>query len=257
MQEEAGPMKRLKFRMLFPFVLVLYLSGCVHSKTLYEESFDTINLVFADGNQIVALHEGRRLKTTGFQIKADSLVWSTPVGDTLLVNKIPVSEVEYIDVIDRGRGALEGLALFGGGGLVIGGLLASVSYEECDNCWFGPDSRSEAASWGALGLGLVGVVVGPIFGAASGSRDRYVLSTDGSVDAFEEAPAVEDKLFGSVAVGDHVRVMRFKSYWPHTYEGVVIRITHRFIVLDIGKGPVRIKRNSIQSIHKISEDIES
>ncbi len=252
----------LNYRTLLLLSVALYLTGCVHTEILSKDTFETVNPVFVGGKQTVTLPGNHRLNVKGAQVVSDSLVWRSFIEDTLLVTKIALTEVAYVDVINRGRGAFEGLALFGAGGFIAGALIGAGSYEECESiellgCLFRSRSRIESATWGGLGGGLVGILIGPLFGAATGSKDRYIFSSNTSVKGSEALPSNVNDVFGNIAVGDSVLVMRFKSYWPRKYEGIVVKLTSGYLVLDIGKGPFRIRRNSIQSIQKKSADVES
>lgn len=74
---------------------------------------------------------------------------------------IALSEVAAIEVRSEGqRPFLRNMVVGAGLGAVLGGVIASASYEECTDCWFWDTSRGEEALAGAiLGAGA-GVLLG-------------------------------------------------------------------------------------------------
>ena len=103
----------------------------------------------------------------------------------------------------------------------------------------------------------MGVIIGPIFGATTGSRDRYIFSSDAPVDGYEDTSPTMEQILASLAVGELVSIVRFRNYWPHKYEGVVVSISDGYVILDTERGKSRIRRDTIQMIYRKSVEVES
>lgn len=83
-----------------------------------------------------------------------------------VTRSLAVSDIERIDVSggshrQTGRGALMGLAIGGGTGIVLG----LATYEPCTSWCFGPSSRGESAALAGGVLGIIGAVTGGLIGA--------------------------------------------------------------------------------------------
>jgi hypothetical protein len=111
------------------------------------------------------------------ELDTAAVVWVAPEGGA--IREIPVDQARYIQFVDRGRGAVDGVTAGIIAGLGAGAVVGFLTYDgpqtdplalnTClDNC-----SRTElvvgtALTWGVVG-GLTGVTIGTIIGA----RVRY------------------------------------------------------------------------------------
>ena len=78
-----------------------------------------------------------------------------------VTRSIPLSEITAVEVRSFGeRPFLRNMFIGGALGGALGAALAFAAYEECEHCWFYPQSRGRDTAGGALSGGLVGVVVG-------------------------------------------------------------------------------------------------
>jgi len=87
---------------------------------------------------------------------------------------VPIDRASRLTVVGHGRGALDG-ALIGIAVGVLGGALYGATrgldaYESSMDCTI-VCNNSDAAEWGALMYGVLGVVLGTVTGAVGGHRD--------------------------------------------------------------------------------------
>ena len=87
---------------------------------------------------------------------------------------VPIETVRQVTVVKHGRGTLEGALLGVGIGALAGymyGLTGDLSaYERSMDCTI-VCNHQDAANWGALTFGVIGLVAGTITGLAVGHRD--------------------------------------------------------------------------------------
>lgn len=87
---------------------------------------------------------------------------------------VPIGNVRQLTVVKHGRGTLDGALLGIGIGALLGymyGLTRDLSaYERSMDCTIVCNS-SDAANWGALTFGVLGLLSGTITGAILGHRD--------------------------------------------------------------------------------------
>jgi hypothetical protein len=109
-----------------------------------------------------------RLRVTSVKIVVDSIYWYSPDDE---LQQIPVAKVETVVLNNRGRGALEGFGI----GILVGGVLGAImGYAEGDDTsGFWRESASEKATYGGIGFGLLGGIVGIIIGAGRGHHYVY------------------------------------------------------------------------------------
>jgi hypothetical protein len=91
---------------------------------------------------------------------------------------VPIDDVRRLTVVKRGRGMLDG-ALLGVGIGALGGYLQGLTsnlsaYEQSMDCTI-ICNKSDAANWGALAFGVLGLLAGTITGAVVGHRDILEL----------------------------------------------------------------------------------
>jgi hypothetical protein len=87
---------------------------------------------------------------------------------------VPIGQVRRLTVVSHGRGALEGAGI----GVVTGALLGGLyglsrglsAYERSQDCTI-VCNNSDAAEWGALMFGVLGLISGTLVGAVAGHRD--------------------------------------------------------------------------------------
>jgi hypothetical protein len=91
---------------------------------------------------------------------------------------VPIDRVRRVTVVKHGRGALEGALMGAAIGATVGalyGLNRSLSpYERSGDCAL-VCNNSDAAKWGALMFGVVGLAAGTLTGAVVGHRDVLEL----------------------------------------------------------------------------------
>ncbi|HEY7373895.1 MAG TPA: hypothetical protein VIF57_17175 [Polyangia bacterium] len=87
---------------------------------------------------------------------------------------VPIGQVRRLTVVSHGRGALEGAGI----GVVTGALLGGIyglsrglcHYESSEDCSI-ICNHTDAAEWGALMFGVLGLISGTLVGAVAGHRD--------------------------------------------------------------------------------------
>lgn len=89
-----------------------------------------------------------------------------------VTRSLPLSDIAAVEVRSYGeRPFLRNMFIGAAAGGTLGAVLAYAAYEECEDCWFYPQSRGRDTAGGALLGGLVGVVGGLIVaGVQRGER---------------------------------------------------------------------------------------
>lgn len=106
-------------------------------------------------------HDFKRHVTTVTDVRGDSIV----VGVRGSSRTIALTDVTALEVsTGKQRQFFRNAALGLGIGALTGAVIGAVSYEECVDCWFGPQSAAQEAALGAVLLGTAGLVTGAIVG---------------------------------------------------------------------------------------------
>jgi hypothetical protein len=119
---------------------------------------------------------GRGADQTGIALTATS---PTDVSfRTTTSTVVPIAEVRRLTVVKHGRGALEGALIGAAGGAALGALYGLSrgldNYERSMDCTI-ICNNTDAAEWGALMFGVVGLVTGLLSGAVIGHQDMLEL----------------------------------------------------------------------------------
>ncbi|MBA3499035.1 MAG: hypothetical protein H0T65_01595 [Deltaproteobacteria bacterium] len=147
-------------------LLFLVVAGCTHQKNITEAH----ELV---GDEVVL--EGQY----GHQVTAVGV--NTPAGVTFYDKAnggmVPSHEIVKIKDVSHGRGAIEGLGIGGGIGIVTGAVIGLASGDdECGDdhggCFLAFSAGEKAMILGVV-LGGLGGLVGLVVGAAKGSTTVY------------------------------------------------------------------------------------
>ncbi len=157
-------------------VAVLALSvaavGCTNTTVMNPSNFVACARLNkgADGRKTtLSLLDGREVNTDGLLLAPDSTSWFDARTDEL--RTVPTAEVVEVRFVKRGKGALEGLGI----GLLTGALTGAVlGLADGDDPpgWFSMTAEQKAGL-GAIGLGGLGGLIGPVVGAGVGHRDIY------------------------------------------------------------------------------------
>jgi hypothetical protein len=124
------------------------------------------------------LAPGARIRLTSAGEKPRTAVVVSHTRDTLLVRwpeiagpvAVPLAGISRLEVsTGRHRRVRKGMALGTVAGSVTGALVGAATYEPCTSteflgCFLEPQSRAQAAAWGALAGGTLGFVVGSLAG---------------------------------------------------------------------------------------------
>ncbi|KAA3620111.1 MAG: hypothetical protein DWQ05_05120 [Calditrichaeota bacterium] len=152
-------------------IILAFLAGCTHSRQF--SNYDQLNSILEDKIVKLEMKDGSRLRVENLQISPDSTSWQEPkTGSKRLATG--TEKVHKILIIDRGKGAAEGLGFFMavGFGLGIAGFL-----DGDDPPGFFSFRAEEKFMVGFLAGGIIpGVVLGIPIGAFNGSTDIYVLN---------------------------------------------------------------------------------
>ena len=151
-------------------------SGCTHLRTF--KTYDDINTVAKDRKGQIILINGRGHAGRDFHLANDSTHWRDL--DTNKAQSISTSQIQEISIKKSGRGAWEGFGLGLLAGAVSGVVIGFVSGDDpganepgLQNL-FANTAGEKALGYGVVFGGLGGLVGLPV-GAATGSKDKFVL----------------------------------------------------------------------------------
>jgi hypothetical protein len=154
------------------FVILLGLSACTHH------------------HHIAAAHElgGESVTVSTSYGEVEAVGIETPNGVEFQATGtgqiVPANDIHTIEAKRHGQGALEGLAWGAVSGALIGGVYGySQGDDECNDDGFCilEFSAGEKATFGAIGFGAVGALVGLLAGAVVGSTNTYEYPTTQAV----------------------------------------------------------------------------
>lgn len=140
------------------FLIAAALAACTRHHPVSPSELSTL----AGESATVKLKSGG--KTSGYVSESSDEDQITVDGA-----QIPVSTVESVTVVRRGRGALQGLGLGAVGGFVLGFALGASADHG--------DTASLAGLLVGISLSGIGGVSGLLFGGLVGSRDVYELGS--------------------------------------------------------------------------------
>jgi len=159
---------------------IFMLTSCTHLRTF--STFDDINAVSKDRKGQIILVNGVGYTGRSFHLADDSTHWRDL--NTNESQSISTSQIHAIAIKKSSRGAWEGFGLGLLAGAVSGVVIGLMSGDESASgvlelgiLRIGPFPSSEGGN--ALGYGIVfgglGGLVGLPIGAATGSKDKFVL----------------------------------------------------------------------------------
>jgi hypothetical protein len=143
--------------------LLVVAVGCTHTTVMNPSNLQTcarLNDDVGHRKAAITLTDGRNFAAKGLLLAPDSTSWLDPRTEEL--RTVPTAEVMEIRIVRHGKGALQGLGI----GFLTGALTgAVVGFADGDDPpgWFSMTAEQKA---GVL-------AVGPVAGAAVGSRDIY------------------------------------------------------------------------------------
>lgn len=158
--------------------LLVLLVGCTHTRQF--SNYDEINSLTKGKVATLKLSQkvfipsknkyGVIVKGRDIQITPDSTYWIEPRGGIKQV--VSTSQVLQLVILNRRRGAWEGFRGF----LVAGAVLGIMGFAEGDDTsgFFRLSAEQKFVIGNAMGI-VCGVFVGLPIGAASGSKDVYIL----------------------------------------------------------------------------------
>ncbi len=167
----------MKTRNFFLLTVTLFLcSGCTHLRTF--KTYDDINAVSKDRKGQIILVNDRGFAGRDFHLADDSTRWRDL--NTNEAQSISTSQIREIKIKKSGRGAWEGFGLGLLAGVVSGVVIGFVSGDDPGAGEQGlQDLFANTAGEKALGYGVVfgglGGLVGLPVGAATGSKDKFIL----------------------------------------------------------------------------------
>jgi len=147
--------------------------GCTHERTIteaHEVAGETVEVAGQYGQAVTAV------------------AVATPGGITFYDKRtgglVPMHEISKVTDVSHGRGAVEGLGIGGGVGVLTGAVIGLASGD--DACEPGQDcvfafSAGEKAVLGGVVLGAIGGGLGLIVGAMKGSATIYTRSSQPAV----------------------------------------------------------------------------
>jgi hypothetical protein len=174
-------------RVIAAVTLAAMLAGCTHvhptDPTSAENALDDVNRAVRGRTVDIMLANSTEVRAMDVTVAADStrLVvvgrsWPPASEQASIGRGLPTSEIRAISVTRRGKGALEGAGRGALIGFLSGAILGAATYEPPPPdafLYIGPESAGAAAVWGGVLIGVVGLVVGLVWGAARGSKDVY------------------------------------------------------------------------------------
>lgn len=123
-------------------------------------------------------HEGQVVALRGDTLRA---IWPGSVESAY-----PVSDIRKLEASGgRHRSVRRSLLIGTGAGVVLGTAIGALTHEPCEpetvlGCLFAPESRGQSAALGAVGGGVLGLVIGGGFGLIP--RERWErVRVDGGV----------------------------------------------------------------------------
>jgi len=171
------------------FILTLLLSlnvatGCIHQRAVRPADVGSVidlNRRAGQHNVAVALANGAVYYGRALQMAADSTSWL--VEDAYEVKSVATHDVVAVEIQNRGRGALEGLAMGAVAGTLTGVALGLIIGDDppCEDGWclFRTTAEEKAQMFGVL-LGTTSALGGLVRGAVRGSRDVYQVDAGGT-----------------------------------------------------------------------------
>lgn len=179
----------MRIHILLPFVLLLA-TGCTHQRVVAPADVDSVidlNQRAGQHNVTVTLSNGVVYYGRALQMAADSTSWL--VEDTQEVTSVATDDVVAVEIQNRGRGALEGLATGAVAGTLTGVALGLIVGDDppCEDGWclFRTTAEEKAQLFGVL-LGTTSALGGLIRGAVRGSRDVYQVDARDTVDSLAQ-----------------------------------------------------------------------
>lgn len=116
------------------------------------------------GARVRVLIEKRTLAVGTLQsVAADSIIIVDAAGTERTLSR---AQVRLERSLGKQGNFAKHFAITAGSIAVAGGLLSSLTWSECGNCFIAPQSRSEAFLWGLAAGGIIGVPLGVIAGLA-------------------------------------------------------------------------------------------
>lgn len=171
-------------RLLLLATLLFFVTGCTHQRAVMPteaESVVELNKRAGQHAVTVTLADGTVYFGRALQMAPDSTSWL--MIDSHEVKSVATSEVVVIEIRNRGRGALEGLAMGAVAGSASGAVLSLIDGDDppCDNGWFCLSlTAGEKAQLFGIAFGVIGGLGGLVKGAVKGSRDVYRVETPGT-----------------------------------------------------------------------------
>lgn len=170
----------MRIRLLLA-TLLFSVTGCTHQRAVTPtevESIADLNKRAGQNAVTVTLAGGPVYSGRALQMAADSTSWLMKDSDE--VKSVATNDVVTIEIRNRGRGALEGLATGAVAGTLAGVTLGLIIGDDppCEEGWclFRTTGREKAQIFGVL-LGTISGLGGLIRGAVKGSRDAYHVET--------------------------------------------------------------------------------
>jgi len=155
-----------------PVIIILGLSACTHRHHIasaHELGGETVTLSTSHG----------AVEAVGIETPNGVEFQATGTGQI-----VPANDIHTIEAKRHGQGALEGLAWGAVSGALIGGIYGySQGDDECgeDDFCILEFSAGDKATFGAIGFGAIGGLIGLVAGAAVGSTDIFEYPTTQAV----------------------------------------------------------------------------
>lgn len=177
-------------RGLLLILLFSVATGCTHQRVVLPADADSVvdfNQRAGPHNVTVTLANGAVYYGRALQMAADSTSWLEK--DSQEVKSVATAEVIALEIQNRGRGALEGLAAGAVAGTLTGITLGLIVGDDppCEEgwCFFRTTGREKAQLFGIL-LGTTSALGGLIRGAVRGSKDVYQVDAPGTADSLAQ-----------------------------------------------------------------------
>lgn len=153
-------------------LLLLVVMGCAHTVPFDPETPDgraSVNERADRQRATITRHDGRHHLAEALRVDADSTFWFEP--GTWEFFSIPTGDVASIAFPAEGGGAAEGFALGLAGGILLGYVVGTRSYEGKSLL---SQSRGENAMGGALLFGGAGALIGLLIGHDTERTDVFM-----------------------------------------------------------------------------------